>query len=349
MTTAINSGQAQTVSFQLATLHERHQAPGARHPLELTGVIGDGYLLHLFPEFVHVRTALAELDYRFVPAHEVFGLNSIFPTLELVNILETRAIPYRKTADAIQYFLSRSPNIGFDEQTFGELCVSNFTYHEGIHAIFYEIACALEGVPRGLRLVEVLLASEAMAMAFDQYIALIASAHAGSAIPVLLSLNSYSKPLSYLTEDQQLAPDVLRLRELAIDSPKQVICFFACAYLISLMRPLVNAGKSELVEWFVAYSGLVLQKPGDATLLLSIGLQVDSVFRGETQRRFYRLLGIEQEYEMALAAPLASNFQGNAALHVLMPYAVATIIDGTLPAMEKSEKCRQNQTISFFH
>lgn len=349
MSTPINSGHAHTVPIRLAALHTRHQTPDARHPLELPGVFGDGPLLHLFPEFVHIRKALTALGYRFVPAREVFGLNSIFPTLELVTILETRAIPYRKTADAIDYFLTRAPHLGLDEQTFGELCASNFTYHEGAHAIFYEAACALEGVPRGQRQVEVLLASEALAMALDQYIALLASAHIGSDIPTFLSLNSYSKPLSYQTDDQQQATAVLRLREHAIHTPKQVICFLACAYLISLLRPLANAGKPELVTWFANYSGLLLSQSEDANLLLSIGLQVDPVFRGDTQRRFYRLLGLEQAYETTLAAPLASNFQGDAAFHCLMPHVLTTIIDGILPTPEKSRQCRNDQPISFFH
>ncbi|GEM_PF-5905996 len=335
-------------TFRLADLVRLHDSPVGRHPLEISESMGDGALLTLLPSFANVRRTLLALDYRFLPAREISGAHTIFPVLELVGILESKTIPYRKTADSARQLLKRVPDLRLDDRMFSQNCVASYTYHEGAHAIFYEIACARDGIPRGGRLVEVLLASEAFAMAFEQYAALLTAGHTRRAIPLFIALNSYAKPLTYATSDCAKAASIARLRDFAINRPKEILCYLACAYLIAMLRPIASVDKPALARWFADYATFIPRQWEDAELLMAIGLQVDQVFRSDTQRNFYQLLNLERELASVLEAPLEESFRGDAAFHSYLPHAIATVIAGDPVQQHRHAQCQADTTAPFF-
>lgn len=310
--------------FRLAKLMSVHARE--HHDLELPDVLGDGALLNRLSPLVHVRRTLFDLGYDFAPASQIDGIHSMFPVLELMEILQNRKIPYRRTALAAEHALVGRPDLSLPDSLFREICVASYTYHEGAHAIFYEVACACEGIPHGRRFVEVLLCSEAFAMAFEQYVALLAIADGRRSTALFLAVSAYPNPLDHRRFDRTDPGAGLRLGRLAVAAPIEVLVMLVTAHLVALLRPTAAAGLPGLTERLAAYAGISPAESSVAEHLISIGLHVDYDFRDRTQRNFYAYLGLQSEFEAVRAEPLESCLADGAPMERFLKRAIHSVL-----------------------
>jgi hypothetical protein len=313
--------------FRLAALMSIHLRE--HHELQLPDTLGDGALLNRLPPLAHMRRALKDFGYIFMPASQIAGIHAMFPILELTEIFRTRTIPFRRTALAAEQVLADRPDLSMPDSLFRDICVASYSFHEGAHAIFYETACVQEGIPHGRRLVEVVLGSEAFAMAFEQYVALLAMVEGQRSTSLFLALNAYANPLDNQRLDHGFPGAVGRLGRLALEAPAQMLTMLLNAHLVALLRPTAVAGLPGLSEQLAAYAGLPSMDPADAEHLTSIGFHVDYEFRGHTQNNFYSCLGLEHELEAVRAEPLESYLAGGTLIEEILPPAIDAVLGCT--------------------
>lgn len=312
-------------TFRLAELVRAHEREV--HPLGLADVLGDGALLGRIPLLEAMRRVVLGFGYRFAPRSELPGVNELFPVMELAAILEHRAIPYQRTAAVAKAVLARTPELRLRDEHFRDICAGSFTHHEGGHAIVWELALAAEGPLRGARLVEVLLASEAFAMAFEQLVALRPEARAHRLTPLFLALGSYANPL----DRRKHASAGVRAPSEALDAlvvaeARAVLRLLASAYMVALLRPSARIGQPALAAFFAEYAGLTGAHAGDAEHLFDLGLFVAGDFREEIQRGFYAYLGLDDELSRLRARPLERSFEDGAAFHTFIPHAIELVL-----------------------
>ena len=291
-----------SVRFRLAALVAIHERES--HALAMPSALGDGALLTRLKPLEHTRRALIDMNYRFAPRPDITGIHSMFPVLELTEILRTRTIPYHRTALAARRVLADRPDLRLSDVLFRGICSASYSFHEGAHAIFYETACAQGGVPRGRRFVEVMLASEAFAMAFEQFVALLAVAEGRRSTALFLAVSAYSTPFDLQCFDRDRPGVVARLAQLAVAAPGSVITMLTCSYMVALLRPTATAGHPDLALRLAEYAQLPQTDQADRECLMSIGLHVDHEFRCSTQDNFYGYLGFRDELQEVRSAPL---------------------------------------------
>jgi len=314
-------GTGQT--FRVATLLSIHEHE--RHELELRDALGDGSLLCRLPPLERARRTLLEMTYAFVPSTQMAGIHAMFPLLELTEILRTRTIPYRRSALAAKQILVDRPDLCLSDSLFRQTCTASYCFHEGAHAIFYERACAEEGLPHGRRYVEIMLASEAFAMAFEQFVALLAIADGRRSTALFLAVSAYANPLDFQRFERDDPGAVERLGRLAVEAPEKVMMIMACAYMVALLRPTAVA-LPGLSEWLANYADLREENSTDSKHLVSIGLHVEYEFRDRTQRNFYEHLGLRHELEMVRADPLESFLRYDSPIERFLPLAMNSVI-----------------------
>ncbi|GAC1353251.1 MAG: hypothetical protein NVS3B20_07900 [Polyangiales bacterium] len=314
-------GGAET--FRLDHLHQIHN--NEMHPLALLDGFGDGALLARITPLARARRALLERGYRFVPSQQLSAAGDLIPLLQLASILESKTIPYRRTTAALSQVIQQAPEMRLDDLMFRDVCAASHTFHEGAHALFYEEACAVEGVPHGGRLVEVLVASEAFAMALEAYAALVGRRRSTA---LFLAVGAYSDPFAY-AKFEKARPGVLdRLALLATSYPVAVMRYLASAFLIANLRPKATEGKTGLALWLADYARLPVGHREDIGCMLAICLDMDPTFRGRTATTFFRYLGLERELLDLYAAPLEISFTSNSPFHVHLPRSIAILFEG---------------------
>lgn len=310
-------------TFRVAALLSIHEHE--RHELELPDALGDGSLLCRIPPLERARRALMDMAYAFVPGNQMGGNHTMFPLLELTEILRTRTIPYRRSAVAAKQILAHRPDLSLSDSLFRETCTASYCFHEGAHAIFYERACAQEGVPRGRRYVEIMLASEAFAMAFEQFVALLAVVDGRRSTALFLAVSAYANPLDFQCFERDDPGVVARLGRLAVETPEKVMMIMVCAYMVALLRPTAIA-LPGLAEWLADYADLRDENSKDSKHLVSIGLHVEYEFRDRTQRNFYEHLGLQHELEMVRADPLESFLKRGSPIECFLPLAMNSVM-----------------------
>jgi hypothetical protein len=300
----------------LLEMHDRYQ-----HDLGLPDCLGDGMLLHRFEPLAACRRKLLSAGYAFEPRNLV-SPHSLFPVLELLEIIRARRIPYYPTAQAARAILKSQPGLSMPDSLFRETCVSTHAFHESAHALFHEAAVALTGKPKGRALVEVLTASEAFAMAFEQYISLACLADDRRSTMLFLAMNSYA---IHMDNTQPAFPGA-RLGVLATEQAVSVLTFMFHAFLIALLRPKATSGLPGLADRLGQLAGLRDLDNGDADHLLRIGLHVDMEFRGKTQANLYRLIDLSDEHAWVLAQPLDAYVNREGAIFSVFSKAVACVL-----------------------
>jgi len=294
--------------FELAALDRVHREAG-HHPLAIEDCFGDGVLLHRIPALARMRQALLDRGYRFVPAGTSYGAA---PLLQLEKILETRTIPYQRSAPAIREVLTRAPAMSFDDATFKEAFQASYAFHESAHAWTWELACERRRQrqqPEGLHRVEVLIATEAFSMAVEA-VATLTDRRRSTAL--FLGVNSYADPFAY---ERQMTPDVMRGAEgLQQEQPRALYRFLAGAFLIANLRPTAVKAQTKLACWLADWSDLACDVPM-AEALLQLGLGVCLGFRTRVAPTFFRYLGLSTELETLQRRPLEASFRPGAVFH----------------------------------
>jgi hypothetical protein len=184
----------------------------------------------------------------------------------------------------------------------------------------------LTGKPEGRARVEVLTASEAFAMAFEQYIALAGVADERRSTVLFLAMNSYAIPMDGAQPYFPGKPAIARLGALAIEQPAGVLTFLFHAFLIALLRPAATSGLPGLADRLGQLACLRDLGKADAEHLLRIGLHVDIEFRGKTQVNLYRLLGLSDEHAWVLAQTLDAYVNREALIFSVFSTALACVL-----------------------
>jgi hypothetical protein len=305
----------------LIEMHDRYP-----HDLGLPDCLGDGVLLHRFEPLAACRKRLLRSGYAF-ERRNLVSRHSMFPVLELLEIFRARRIPYYPTAQAARAMLESQPHLLMPDGLFRDTCVSTHAFHESAHALFYEEALALTGKPEGRAWVEILTASEAFAMAFEQYIVLASVADERRSTSLFLAMNSYAITLDGARPPFLDKPDVARLGALAMEQPSEVVTFLFHAFLIALLRPTASSGLPGLAERLAQLACLREVGLDDAEHLLRIGLRVDMEFRGRTQCNLYRLLGLANDHTSMLAQPLDAYVSHEAVNFGILAAALECVFD----------------------
>jgi hypothetical protein len=95
----------------LLEMHDRYP-----HDLGLADCLGDGVLLHRFEPLAACRRKLLRAGYAFEPRNLV-SRHSMFPVLELLEIIRARRIPYYPTAQAARAMLESQPGLSIPDST----------------------------------------------------------------------------------------------------------------------------------------------------------------------------------------------------------------------------------------
>lgn len=289
------------------------------HPDAQPGVLGDATLLHRLPLLARLRRAVCMYGYRFVPADQISGRHSLFPLLELTEILGQRVIPIRRTENAALRIIENDPKLSLTPRLFRDICVSNYLSHESAHALFYESAVAICGPLNDASKVEILLASEAFAMAVDQFVALLAAADGRRSTAICLSANAYVVPCD-LARNPLIQPTALALAARTADhQPIETISMLAAASMVALARPSAGKGRPGMAALLAEVAGVSGLEPGVLETLLAIGMRVDFDFRSAMQQNFYAYLGLESRYREFIAAPLNAMVRPDNVLGQLVP------------------------------
>ena len=320
-------------TFPLKEMIRIQNDDASRHPLEIEGAIGDGYLLNRFSIFSNLRKAAVELGYKFSPYKNTFGVNSIFPTLELVEIIDKRIVPYRETLLAMEHYLSRDPDFSISKDTFKRSCVGNHVHHECVHALFFEIALQTNEM-KGQELVDCLLASESFALAFEKLLHLQFGERLNGELGVVFAANTYI--FAPVFNDAVTPREISdRLIQVSREQPSATMMFLTCGYHASLIRPNRQPGSVGLAKWFAEYSGLVGCSDAELDLLLSLCFKVDSAFKGSEQDDFYSFLRLRKELEIGRNRPLAENYSASSFIAKVMPKAIRVLVDSEALNEEK--------------
>jgi hypothetical protein len=274
------------------------------HEMALPEVLGDAALLNRLPPLNRLRGAVREYDYAFAPAETIAGAHSMFPLLELTEILGKRTIPYRRTANAARHLLARTPDIAMSPRLFRDLCVANYVAHESAHALVYEIVLGVEGRLTGDRYVETMLTSEAFAIAFEQFIALVATADGRRSTSLFLATNAYVTPADIVRNSHVDSDTIGYAAKASVAAPTAVLTMLSAVNLIALVRPTAGGGKPGLAERLGRLLKLEILDARVLNALVVIGLRVDFDFRSTMQRNFYEYLGLERHYAAFLALPI---------------------------------------------
>jgi hypothetical protein len=269
--------------------------------------------------------AVRQHNYSFAPADSIAGAHSMFPLVELTEILDKRIIPYRRTANAAQQLLARTRDVAMSQRLFRDLCVANYVAHESAHALFYEIALAGEGSLADDRYVETLLISEAFAIAFEQFVALIATLDGRRTTALFLATNAYVTP-SDIVRNPLVEPDAIRIvAKLAVAAPMAVLALLSAVNLIALIRPNAGGAKPALAERLASLIGLEALDARALDALLAIGLRVDFDFRSIMQRNFYEYLGLEGHYARFISRRIEDVLSESVVFTTYLPDAIECV------------------------
>ena len=294
------------------------------HPLGLPQSLGDGPLLHRFAVLYQLRAELVKYGYRFEPMSR--AIHSLFPILELDEILARKVIPYRLTTPAAEELVRHNSDYSLPYRLFIEVCNSSVTHHEGAHALFFEIAQSLSGPSYGLQFVETMLLGEAFAMSLDQFIAVLSAADGRRSTALFLGLNSYANPFDLSWIDDSQPGSLIRLAKVAEKSPRETLTLLVCAHMVSLLRPKAVGGQPELAQSFAVHAGFDNHDPSDLEELFLIGLRVAYEFREDTLRRYFTLRQTRRELDELRAQPIASFLAEGRMMEKLLPSVLDAIL-----------------------
>ncbi len=303
--------------FSLAELERDHLT--SEHPLGLADCFGDGVLLARSPILDRLRRALLGHGYRFVRDDDFSGDYDMTPFLQLEAILAHKTIPYRPTARAVRRILERAPSMRLDHFAVRNVFARNCPHHESAHALFYEIAKGHEGELAGERLVDVLIASEAITVAVESFVALLSRRRSTA---LFLAMNADADPYLFASAERS-APGVLAAAsELADHDPAAFFRFLAGAFLIANLRPAAVVAKPALSDWLASHAGIPTHLHTAARQLLGgLGFVVCVTFRTQLVPAFFRYLELEEAYLAASARPLAEAFaSGSPFAEYLAPF-----------------------------
>ena len=305
------------MSSLLNLLHLVEADDRSRHPLALREGLGDAWVLANIPVLARQRVKLRECGYTYVPEESQTPEQRLLPTLQLLSMLRGRKIPFRSTRAAVDSLLGTGTST-IDVSAFCSMCAPNYTFHEGAHAHFFAVVETAEGMTSGKRLVEVLLASEAYALALNMTTMLIGLVDDEPSTRAFLALNVSADPIS-LTRFEREAPGVTRrLRELCLRQFSQVMHMLTSACLISMLRPSV-AGKPGLSPRLREEAGLPESTAGEAECLTQMAFSVDREFRDQITDTFFSHIGLVADYRKIRAEPLETSLGPEGVLRSYLP------------------------------
>lgn len=303
--------QSVTEVCGLKSLFQFHSTPDGKHELGIYEVLGDGWLLNRLSVLSQLRQAVLDLGYDFMPSQLIGGVHNVFPELELAEILEQKKIPFRPNASRIASLLLRTDLLHVDEDIICEGTNQNYLHHESAHCLYFELAWQARGDLRGQALANVFLESEAFAVGLEKLCALQSEMANDSSTVQFVQLNCYSKPpaLRMLEKRRRtlLEPRASAgVFDLAITNTAGTLKMLAAGAYIAMLRPNAVAPKPGLAEWLLEWCEL--EAPVDVgELLVLLAFNLDYGFRTQTQRRFFRHLGLGQYLEAARSLPLSTS------------------------------------------
>jgi len=310
---------------ELETVHNEAEP----HPLGERDCFGDSALLAKVPMFERARRAVVtQFGYRLVSAETDFkGNYTLTPFLELGTILETRTIPFRRTTHAVRSVLEHAPSMTMTHSMLRSIFPRNCPHHETAHALFYELAQVNHGaIPlRGMDLVEVLVASEAAAVAMETLAALRCEDEKEA---LLLSFNVDADPFLFAEAEARhpgLRADIAALER---SDPQGLFRFLAGAFLIANLRSNAVGGKPGLARWLRRHAGLdPMHDAKMVEILGALGLVVDVSFRRDLVPAFFRYLDLEAEYHALAARPLEAAFDlASSAFEQTLPAFIGVVL-----------------------
>lgn len=296
--------------FALDTL-ARVAAPEAEQPFAIADCFGDGLLLSRIPHLARLRARVGELGYRCVPDDDPLAGDRVIPLLQLEHILTTRTIAFRRSTPSARAILARCPAMQFDDLTFIDTFDASHVFHEAGHALAWELVRAAEGEPRGRRLVETLIATEAYTMAIE---ALAALADLRRSTALLLAINAYAHPFAYRSQERAAPGFVRRAHGLMRAQPRKMFRFLAGSFLVPNVRPAAVKADARLAAWLADWAGLEVDAPM-AEALVSLGLGICLAFRTAVAPTYFRYLGVEADLHALCKEPMGASYRPGAVFH----------------------------------
>ena len=297
------------------------------HPDSVVGVLGDGALLHELPLLAANRRIVREGGFSFVPDTETPEAWRVFPMLHLAHMMKRRAIPYRNTLDALQQLLDTCPGLEFDAASLSFLCEGNALNHECAHAQVLLQAEAAGVSFRGAEFVELLLTTEAFAIALEHAVACGVMQDGSTITKVLLSINGYANPFELATRFTNGPGRASRLERFAKQSPQSFMMLLAASAHLGNLRPTVREPSGDLVARLVEMVELSDDDIEESVLrdVVGIGLSIDQAFRTQTASTFFRFLRLEGHWVDLLKRPLEEAFAPEGLYARLIPRAVESV------------------------
>lgn len=283
---------------------------------ELPDCLGDSNVLGAIPMLARQRQQLLQLGYRFVPEDQLRESERLATSLQLLQRLQTRVIPYRRTLPAVRELATFNPELCLDPTVLADVIAVNYTFHEGAHAVFYDIAGAQQGALAGRPLVEVLLASEGFAIAFNKMSLLLGLPTADPIMQAFFALNMSIDPYddSWRNLDLPLQPD--DIFTCAKQYPAQCLRFLASASLLAMLRPDTVVVKPGLSEHLAQAAGLPVATWPVAVAMMKQSLQLPQRFRDRITVAFFAYNNLLDEYRAVIAQPLEHMLGEQGALSV---------------------------------